>query len=96
MPVKLDTTVTVMDMVAITGVVISGLFFVFGYGGDIETNTKEIEHVQADIARIESDSDVHEEKMVNLLESVREDAKDNFEKVDGKLDKLIERELNGR
>ncbi|RLB62489.1 MAG: hypothetical protein DRH08_12380 [Deltaproteobacteria bacterium] len=40
--------------------------------------------------------EVRQTVIMDDLSELKQTAKDNFEKVDGKLDKLIERELNGR
>ena len=103
MPVKIDTTVTVMDMVAISGVVISGAFFIFSYGGSIDANSQEIEHNADSIARIERQGERHEQKMVKLIEKntvavdkARIEAKENYKDVAKKLDKIIDRALDGK
>ena len=40
--------------------------------------------------------EVRQTVIMDDLSELKQTAKDNFEKVDGKLDKLIERELNGK
>jgi len=100
MPVKLDTTVTVIDMVAISGVIISGAFFVFGYGGEIETNSQAIAYVQTDLQRIEAKSDKADDSVLEQLkinhegmEKIGDKSEKGRQRIEDKIDRLIERAL---
>lgn len=101
MPLKLTNEVSVVDIVAILGLVAGGITFVFGYGTDISDNTMQIAGIKTEIVRIEKRSEAKDGEILEQLRENREELKEyrneargNNREVNGKLDRLIERELN--
>lgn len=110
MPIQLDNRISYVDIFVIAGVVMAGVVFVASYGVEInantagiKSNTTEIRHVADDVTRIEADGQSRDEKILQTLEKNREEYKEEAVKseearirIEDKLDKLIERELDGK
>ena len=94
--------VSLMDVVAIGGLLAGGAAVFFGYGADISTNSTRIVGLQKDVIRIERQSDESDKEiLVQLKENrvemkeYRQESREANHLVNAKLDRLIERELNG-
>jgi len=107
MSIKFDNRVSWMDIVAFTGVIISALYFVFAQGGAIEKVEIAQGYIQEDIDRIEAESDAkidhfrrESDEKINTVkrevQDTRQEQKEGFDKLEKKLDKLIDRALNDR
>lgn len=102
MPVKFNGEVSFMDLVSIAIALSAALGAYYALGGGISANAKDIEYNAENIARLERVGEQHEIKMIRLLEEqklelkdYRQESRDGRQQVVEKLDRLIERELNG-
>lgn len=102
MPLKVTNEVSLMDVIAIGGLVIGGAAVFFGYGVDISKNSTEITQVKADVVRIERSAELSEGKILDLLKQqsetmkdIQKESADSRLRIEDKLDRLIERQLAG-
>ena len=103
MPLKMTNEVSIMDVVAIGGSLLVGAGVFFGYGVDIGENTVAIQHIKGDLVKIEKQNDDGEKKILDLLNKqgdaitdIRKEAATGRLRIEDKLDKLIDRELDKR
>lgn len=91
----------VLDVCTLSGLAGSALWVIFGVGASVDKNTVEIDHNRQAIERVEADRKVKDEEIVGLIKEVkteqkaaREEDRRSQEKINDKLDRLIERELS--
>ena len=105
MSLQFDNRISWMDIVALAGVGVSGLFMFFGVTASVEKIKIEQSHIKADlirveasvvadISRVEKQAKDSDSKIFVQLERQQADQQKNFDKLDGKLDKLIDRVLS--
>lgn len=102
MPLKMTNEISVMDIVAIGGLMLGGAAVIFGYGTEIAENAIAIEGAQHDIARVENKLDTENSKIMDALKLqtvemriIRQESEAGRMRIEDKLDKIIERELDG-
>lgn len=93
MPLKMTNEVSIMDVVAIGGLLLGGAGIFFGYGANIQENTTEINHLQSDVSRIERSAEKSEQKILTQLGEIKQDAAKDRQDIKTKLDRLIERQI---
>lgn len=100
--VQFTNEVSLVDVIAIGGLLLGGAGVVFNYGADIQTHTTQIASIKTEIVRIEKRSEAADAEVIGQLKENRQEmkdyrleAKEANREVNQKLDKLIERELNG-
>lgn len=103
MPLKMTNEVSVMDIIAIGGLLLGGAAVFFGYGVDINENAQGIAHLRNDVARVERQAGEADLRVVKQLddlktgmEKIRTESASERKDIIQKLDKLIDRQLQGR
>lgn len=102
MPLNFDSKVSVMDIFAIVIGLGTALTVFFGVSTDVSTNEVNIANNKENLARIEREADDGDAKILDQLKEQRDDIKEirvesaqGREKIIEKLDKLIDRALEG-
>ena len=103
MPLQVDNRVSLMDIFSILiGVGVAASVF-FGVAGDVSTNNLQIASNKEAIHRVEVAAKESDNQIVDLLEKqnwqineIKDDSAKGRKRIEDKLDKIIERELNGR
>jgi len=103
MPLQVDNRVSLMDIFSILiGVGVAASVF-FGVAGDVSTNNVQIAFNKEAIHRVEVAAKESDNQIVDLLEKqnwqineIKDDSAKGRKRIEDKLDKIIERELNGR
>lgn len=100
MPLKVTNEVSIMDVVAIGGLLIGGAAVFFGYGVDISTNATQITQIKDDVIKIERRAELSEGKILDQLKQqgetmkdIQKESADSRLRIEDKLDRLIERQL---
>lgn len=83
-----------MDVLSILGIVGVAGTVVLDQGADIEHLQNELIHQKEAIIRVEEDQKNSEREITQQIKDLRKESKEQFDSVDRKLDKLIERELD--
>ena len=92
--VTFDNRISWMDIVAISGVAVSGLYVVFGHGSQIDALAVSQNHLQSAIVRVEEESKNGDRNIASEIREQRKEQKQQFDKLDQKLDRIIDRELD--
>ena len=99
-PLKVTNEVSIMDVVAIGGLLIGGAAVFFGYGVDISTNATQITQIKDDVIKIERRAELSEGKILDQLKQqgetmkdIQKESADSRLRIEDKLDRLIERQL---
>ena len=102
MPIQVDSKISVMDIFAITVAALSGVWVVFGVQGGVDHNTQEIVHIKDDIKRLDKNIEREIERVGDAIDAVHENVErtrtesaESRLRIERKLDKLIEREIDG-
>lgn len=102
MPMKFTNEISVMDIFAIGGLVVGGAAVFFGIAGDVQTHTVQIAENTRAISRVEHKATEENNKVLDLLKQqavevriIRQEAEAGRMRIEDKLDRLVERELNG-
>jgi hypothetical protein len=102
MPLNFDSKVSVMDIFAIAIGLGTALTVFFGVSTDVSNNSVQIRHNKDNLARIERKADQGDQAILSQLreqkisiKEIRIESAQGREKIIQKLDKLIDRELNG-
>lgn len=90
MPIKVTKEISIMDIGMGAGLVISALFYVFGIGAQVAAVEMKAETNAAEIQEVKDTHQRDKDTTYSELKEQRKEAKDQFEKVDGKLDKVME------
>ena len=94
---QLDNRISWVDIVAIAGMVLTGALVFFDVKEDVSLNAQKIEDVATDLAedidRIESESDQDREEILEAVHQIRDESAAGQRRLEDKLDRLIEREL---
>ena len=94
---QLDNRISWMDIVAIAGMALTGVMVFFDVKEDVSLNAQKIEDVATtlteDIERIESESDQDREEILEAVHQIRDESAAGQRRLEDKLDRLIEREL---
>ena len=94
---QLDNRISWVDIVAIAGMVLTGALVFFDVKEDVSLNSQKIEDVATDLAedidRIESESDQDREEILEAVHQIRDESAAGQRRLEDKLDRLIEREL---
>ena len=101
MPLKMTNEVSVMDIVAIGGLLVGGLAVFFGVNAEVQTHTVQIAENTRAIVRVETRVEREQRMVLDALEaqaqetrSYRTEAQSGLQRIEDKLDKVIERELD--
>jgi hypothetical protein len=102
MPLKMTNEVSVMDVVAIGGLLLGGATVFFGMGADVQTHSVQIAENTRAISRVEHKAEEDNNKVIEMLKAqsievriIRQEAESGRMRIEDKLDRLVERELNG-
>lgn len=102
MALKMTNEVSVMDIVAIGGLLIGGAAVFFGIAGDVKTHTIQIAENGRAISRVENHMADENNKILNMLKDqaiqvreIRLESEAGRLRIEEKLDKIIDRELDG-
>lgn len=102
MPLKMTNEVSLMDIIAIGGLLLGGAAVFFNYGTDIAQNKLAIHGVENDIARVERKVDTENGKVIDMLRlqtiemrEIRQESEAGRIRIETKIDRMLERELNG-
>jgi len=97
MAIQLDNRISWMDIVALGSAATSGLYLLFSVSASLTMAQADIKRIDADykaaVEQVERNSKERQEKSLAELKDVRRETKESFDKIDAKLDKLIDREL---
>ena len=102
---QFDNRVSWMDIVTLMGAGMAGIYLIFAIQADIATAQEALDRIEGDYkqadVRIENrvvgvshDSKERHEKVLREVKDVRKENKEAFNKLEGKIDQLIQRELN--
>lgn len=94
MGLKFNGDITVADLVSFGTAGVVGLFVIFDHGADIEALQVAQVNIEKEVHRVEAQAKEKDAEILQEVKSIKTDQKENFDKLDGKLDRLIERELN--
>jgi len=102
MPLKFTNEVSWMDIFAIGSLLVGGVAVFFGIAGDVQTHTVQIAENTRAISRVEHKATEDNNKVVDMLKQqtvemriIRQESESGRIRIEDKLDKIIERELNG-
>lgn len=95
-PIQFDNRVSWMDVIAIVGIAGSALYGYFGYGEGIRDNQSDIDYIKRDVVRIEEKVNHQGQAITEKLEKMGAEQKADNLRIESKIDRLIERELNAR
>jgi len=91
-----------MDIFAIGSLILGGAAVFFGIAGDVQTHTVQIAENTRAISRVEHKATEENNKVLDLLKQqavevriIRQEAEAGRMRIEDKLDRLVERELNG-
>jgi len=103
MALKMTNEVSLVDLFAIGGLLAGALAFFFGYGVTIQENHTSISHIKSDMVRLERVGEARDTEILEQLKEQRDDLKEirtesmaGRKDIIGKLDKLIDRELDAK
>ena len=92
----LEKSVSVGHIVSTAIFIAGGLFYVAGLEGRIGQADVERAHIKDSIKRIEAQQADQGQEIGRKLEEIRSEQKQDNRRIEEKIDRLIERELNGR
>ena len=102
MPLKMTKEVSLMDVIAIGGLLLGGVGVFFGIAGDVQTHTVQIAENTKAISRVEHKAAEDNGKVIDMLKQqtvemrvIRQESESGRIRIEDKLDKIIDRELNG-
>lgn len=102
MALKMTNEVSWMDIFAIGGLLLGGAGVFFGIAGDVKTHGVQIAENTKTISRVEHKMDVENVKIVDLIKQqtvemrvIRAESEAGRVRIEDKLDKIIDRELQG-
>lgn len=102
MAIKFTNEVSVMDIFAIGGLMLGGAAVFFGIAGDVQTHTVQIAENTRAISRVEHKATEDNNKVLDMLRQqtvemrvIRQESEAGRMRIEDKLDKIIERELDG-
>ena len=102
MALKMTNEVSVMDIVAIGGLLMGGAAVFFGIAGDVKTQGVQIAENSRSISRVEHHMAEENNKILNMLKDqavqvreIRLESEAGRLRIEEKLDKIIDRELDG-
>lgn len=98
MAIQIDNKISWPDIVAIgSSLAMAGVLF-FDVKEEVSLNTQHIhsmeDELRSDIRRIEKEADSSREEILEAIKDVKDDSKEGLLRVESKIDRLIERELN--
>jgi hypothetical protein len=97
--VEFDNKISWMDIVAIIAALMTGLLVFFDVKQDVILNTASIKEVKAnllsEIQRVDSNAERDRNEILQAINMVRSDASEGRRRIEDKLDRLIERKLDG-
>lgn len=91
---QFDNRISWMDIVAIIGAAVSALYIIFGHGAKLDKLKLQVRHNIEAIKRVEYDSREGDKNIIEQIEKVRQEQGARFDKLDKKLDRLVDRELH--
>jgi hypothetical protein len=99
---KMTNEVSVMDIVAIGGLLVGGAAVFFGIAGDVKTQGVQIAENARSISRVEHHMAEENNKILTMLKEqsvqvreIRMESEAGRLRIEEKLDKIIDRELSG-
>ena len=102
MPLKFTNEVSWMDVFAIGGLLLGGAGVFFGIAGDVKTHDVQIAENTKSISRVERHMAEENSKILNMLKDqaiqvreIRLESEAGRLRIEDKLDKIIDRELDG-
>lgn len=93
MAIAFDNKVSVMDAVSITFGLLCGAYAFFGVGAHNDLQDREIDYLKASQVKLESRQSEQANSISVKLEKIREEQKADNRRIELKIDRLIEREL---
>ena len=102
MPLKFTNEISFMDVIAIGGLLLGGVGVFFGIAGEVQTHGVQIAENSRAISRVEHKAAEDNNKVVDMLKQqtiemrvIRQESEAGRIRIEDKLDKIIDRELNG-
>lgn len=96
---EFDNKISWMDIVAIIAALMTGALVFFDVKQDVTLNTASIKEVKAnllsEIQRVDSNAERDRNEILQAINMVRSDASEGRRRIEDKLDRLIERKLDG-
>lgn len=98
MGIQLDNRVSWVDIVAIAGMLLTGSLVFFDVKEDVALNAQKITTVEAElteeIERVEKEADKDREEILEAVNETRKESAAGRQRIEDKLDRLIERKLD--
>lgn len=93
---KFEPRVSVGDIVMFFGLLASGLLAFAAMGERVSLVEAETQHNATAVVQVAGDLERHKQESAAADQALRAEIKSELRDINGKLDKLIERELDGR
>ena len=94
MAFKVNGDISFVDIVSLGSAALVGLFVVFGYGADIRANSAEIDDNANAIIEVKLVHEKDKDELMGEVKVQRRETREQFDKMDGKLDTLIQHLLS--
>lgn len=91
----LEKTVSVGHIVTTLSVAFGVIWYMAGLENQVDIVRQEQAYLRQSIARVETQADFKTREITKRFEKIREEQKADSRRIEEKIDKLIERELNG-
>lgn len=92
----LEKSVSIGHLMSTISFITVGVFYMAGLEGRISQADIERKHIKESIARVEQQQSAQGQQIGRKLEEMRTEQKQDTRRIEEKIDRLIERELNGR
>ncbi len=91
----LEKTVSVGHIVTTLSVAFGVIWYMAGLENQVDIVRQEQVHIKQSLIRVETQTDNKTREITKRFEKIREEQKADNRRIEEKIDKLIERELNG-
>lgn len=91
----LDKNISIGHVVTTLTVAVGAVLWMADLGSELDSVKLEQAHIKQSLIRVETQTDSKVKEITKQFKEIREEQKDDSRRIEEKIDKLIERELNG-